>query len=85
MSRRGAPHLRLPPPPPPPQLFNEREQRDGEQAHYVQIHTEDKWAWDLVTAEPIVEVTTRNSQTTTPASPHCIESTTRGKGPDETE
>ena len=35
-------------------LFDERERRDGAAAHYVQIHVEDKWAWELVTAPRVV-------------------------------
>ena len=35
--------------------FDERAAREGgEQPHYLSLHTEERWAWDLVTSKPIV-------------------------------
>eukprot|EP01052_Picozoa_sp_SAG31_P034603 SAG31_NODE_4067_length_3622_cov_17.161510_1_plen_155_part_00 len=36
-------------------LFDAREARDGgPQPHYLQLHSEEQWAWELVTAPSIV-------------------------------
>lgn len=38
------------------QAFQERVGRDGgEQPHYLTLHTEERWAWDLVTSPTIVK------------------------------
>ena len=35
--------------------FDERAAREGgEQPHYLTLHTEERWAWDLVTSKSIV-------------------------------